>query len=222
MQDNNIWETYWSDETNLDYWKSPSPGVLALIEKYPPQQSSQALDLGCGIGRHAITLARAGYRVIALDTSRVAVENLKREAVVQKLIVHTLVGDVQSSIFKPGTFDLVISYNVIYHGRREDMSLVIQNVSTLLRPGGIFFFTCPTLKDGKYGEGEQVAPHTFLSPNSITPRDIHHFCAEDDLETLLKALEIVSVVRDEHWWELHGRRRYHSYWQVTARKPVRK
>ena len=38
------------------------------------------LDAGCGNGRHAVPLARAGYRVVALDRSRMLLAAAKREA----------------------------------------------------------------------------------------------------------------------------------------------
>lgn len=50
-----------------------------------------AIDLGAGFGMHAIPLARAGFRVYAIDSSALLVEQLRSFAV--DLDIHAVVGD---------------------------------------------------------------------------------------------------------------------------------
>jgi len=40
----------------------------------------QVLDIGCGNGRHAIELARRGYRVVGIDVATQFLEKAKRAA----------------------------------------------------------------------------------------------------------------------------------------------
>ena len=54
------WETYWSDQENRDWWKKPVPEVLDLIRSLSPAEQPKVLDLGCGLGRHAVAFALAG------------------------------------------------------------------------------------------------------------------------------------------------------------------
>jgi SAM-dependent methyltransferase len=44
------------------------------------QPGALILDAGCGTGRHAVPLARAGYRVLALDRSRLLLATARRAA----------------------------------------------------------------------------------------------------------------------------------------------
>lgn len=113
---------------------------------------------------------------------------------------------------------MVVSYNVIYHGTREEFAARIQHVHNLLRPGGLFFLTCHSRRDQKYGEGWQVAPHTFLSPNSITPGDMHYFTDEADLRDLLKDFTILSIQPEEYTWDFNGTPRFASNYIVIARR----
>lgn len=90
----------------------------------------------------------------------------------------------------------------------------------VLRPGGLFFFTCPTRRDGKYGHGPEVAAHTFACENSVTPGDIHYFADDADLRSLLDGFELRGLRADEGFWDNQGRRQFYSNWLVLAGKPT--
>ena len=124
----------------------------------------------------------------------------------------------EANTFPAESFDIVLSYNVIYHGYREQFAQAIEHVRVLLKPAGLFFFTCPTRQDGKYGYGEQVAPHTFLCTRSITPGDIHYFADEADLDELLAGFRQLSREKDEHYWDNEGVQQFSSYWRILAEK----
>ena len=213
------WQKYWGDEANLDRWKRPQAEVLAFIETLDPAEKPAVLDLGCGIGRHAIAFAEAGFDVTATDASEKAIERLCEWCKARELKVKSRVCDVFECGFDAESFDVVLAWNVIYHNYRERFTAAIDHVRRLLEPGGLFLFTCPARDDGKYGYGEEIAPHTFRTTKSINPGEIHYFCDEADLDEMLARFEIVSRDKQEHWWEREGQRQFHSYWVVIARRP---
>ena len=57
--------------------KEPSPLLIKAIKDLKP---GRALDLACGVGRHAIYLADRGWRVTAVDSSRAGIEILRQRA----------------------------------------------------------------------------------------------------------------------------------------------
>ena len=67
--DTSSWDAYWQDEDEHAWWERPAPEVLDLIRGLSPEAHPEVLDLGCGLGRHAIAFARAGFRVTATDGS---------------------------------------------------------------------------------------------------------------------------------------------------------
>ena len=216
---NRTWERYWQDEANHEWWERPASEVLELIRSQSPRNRPAVLDLGCGIGRHAIAFAKAGFQVSATDISEEAIRRLRGEADRLGLSIATQVCDMSSRAFPALSFDIVVSYNVIYHGRREQFARAIELVWCALKPCGLFFFTCPTREDGKYGHGECVAPHTYLSSNSVTPGDIHYFSDSADLHGLLDRFIVHSVRKDEGHWENRGQGQFFSNWHVLAEKP---
>jgi len=72
--------------------KELSPLLIKIIKELQP---GRALDLACGVGRHAICLAEHGWRVTAVDSSRVGIEILQqraREASTRKRSARTEAG----------------------------------------------------------------------------------------------------------------------------------
>jgi tellurite methyltransferase len=214
----NVWETYWSNQANHDWWKKPAPEVLDFIRSLSPLEKPKVLDLGCGLGRHAIAFALAGFSVTAIDSSAAAIRQMNDWARSLDLLIDTRVCDLLDDTLPLTTFDVVLSYNVIYHGSRQQFAQSIRNVHRLLKPGGLFFFTCPSRQDGKYGFGEIVAPHTYKCAKSVTPGDTHYFTDEKDLDELLIGFMIIERWKSEGYWNNNGEQQFFSNWHVRVEK----
>lgn len=213
----NSWDSFWKNESDIDYWLEPDPVVVRLVEKLVKAKVRDVLDLGCGVGRHALCLAQAGFTVTAVDISESAVAVL-RKRVGDNKGVRIISGAYSGELFVDNSFDLVLSWNVLYHGNREDFIKATRFIHKWLRPDGIFFFTCPTRRDAKYGNGEEIAPNTYCPLNSIHPGDIHYFADEADIAEFLCGFELISKEVNEHYWDNNGTRQFSSYWQLLAKR----
>ncbi|MBI5091356.1 MAG: class I SAM-dependent methyltransferase [Candidatus Hydrogenedentes bacterium] len=215
---NPVWESFWSLKRNHEWWTHAAPEIEEFVASQSAQIRPDVLDLGCGLGRHAILFAQAGFRVTAVDGSPAAIRRLREWADRLSLRVQTEVCDFLGGRMPPASFDIILSYNVIYHGRREKFAAAIDRVCALLRPGGLFYFTCPTRNDGKYGFGRELAPHTFECEKSITPGDIHYFADEADLDELLSKFRLRERTKREGRWNNEGEDQFYSNWHVLAEK----
>jgi SAM-dependent methyltransferase len=85
---------------------APAPLVAQAIETLPP---GRALDLACGAGRHALVLAERGWRVTAVDASRVAIDMVRERAREQRLEIDARQADLEKHEFdiQPDAFDLI-------------------------------------------------------------------------------------------------------------------
>jgi tellurite methyltransferase len=214
-----IWEDYWKGDEDHSWWKRPAPEVLDFIATQSPVERPDVLDLGCGLGRHAIAFAQAGFSVTASDISTSAISHLSKWAQDLSLEIRVMVCDVLSDRIPENVFDIVLAYNVIYHGYRHQFAAAIDRVWHLLRTNGMFYFTCPSRDDGKYGFGLEVAPHTFRCEKSLAPGDIHYFADEADLDELLSGFVEVARDKNEGHWDNRGNRQFYSNWHVVVRKP---
>ena len=156
-----FWNHLWSSDENRPFWTRVDPEVAKLVATTSPQDRPDVLDSGCGLGRNAIAFSQAGYRVTAVDLSEKAVGYVQMRAAELGLTISTQLGHFTDDAFDRETFDVVLAVNVIYHGLPDDFARAVALVHNWLRPRGLFYFTCPTLEDGDYGTGTNVAP---LSP----------------------------------------------------------
>jgi SAM-dependent methyltransferase len=103
--------------------------------------SDRLLDVGCGMGRYTLLLARGGLQVEGLDLSPVLLERLRAAAGPELSIpVHAL--DVLAAPAALGRrFDAVIGFFTLHH--LHDLDRSFSAMSALLRPGGRVVFLEP-------------------------------------------------------------------------------
>lgn len=113
-----------------------------ISKKLPSDQYNPVLDLGCGRGRHSITLARRGYQVTGIDLSPRAVETARKRAEDEGLDSSTnfQIGDMRHPVGR--TFNLIVNLFTTfgYFEDDEENLAVLQNVKTMLKPDGFFVF----------------------------------------------------------------------------------
>jgi SAM-dependent methyltransferase len=112
-------------------------GVLALLDLRP---GARVLDLACGQGRHAVILARLGYRVAGLDRSAALLGRAQEEARAAVVEVTWVQGDMRSLPFGQ-EFDACLSLftSFGYFQDEAENEEVLQQVYGALRPGGALF-----------------------------------------------------------------------------------
>ena len=102
------------------------------------EPGAAVLDLGCGIGRHAIGMARRGHRVTGLDFNPHYLAIAAEEARAAGVTVTWRQGDMRELPF-PAEFDAVYSFFTSF-GYYSDLEneRALAGVARALRPGGRF------------------------------------------------------------------------------------
>ena len=212
------WDSHWGEESQRSFWQEPDDEIVRLKDSLDRQRIRDVLDLGCGIGRHAILFAESGFNVTAVDDSQNALDILRKKASENRVNITCIKGSYIEDKFPENSFDLIIAYNVLYHGYKEEFKKSLQLVYRYLRPGGLFFFTCPTHQDAKYENGEKMGENTYKPLNSVHPGDIHYFADEGDIAYFLRDFAEYTVDREEHYWDNNGIRQFSSSWRILANK----
>ena len=97
----------------------------------------RALDLGCGNGRHAQTLAEAGASVVGLDVSRGLLDEARQRAGEREFAVDLVHGDASRLPFVGEGFSQVIYVATLHHlPTREARQRSLSAVGRVLDSGG--------------------------------------------------------------------------------------
>jgi SAM-dependent methyltransferase len=146
-------------------------------------RGGDALDLGCGTGRHVTsTLAAAGFGVTGLDLSANSIAVAREELP----SVRFVVGDMAAANFLPGSFDLVTAFYSIIHLPREEHAEVVQRAAKWLRPGGGFIASLGASCGDAYEEDWLGVPMYWSSWDHRTNRRL---LSEAGLEVLVDTVE---------------------------------
>jgi ubiquinone/menaquinone biosynthesis C-methylase UbiE len=111
-------------------------GIVTLLNL---PTGSSILDLCCGHGRHALALARRGYRLTGLDLSAVFLQRAQADAEHQGIQVRWVEGDMRKIPFE-NAFEAIINIFTAfgYLESEEEDQQVLQQVQRALKPGGLF------------------------------------------------------------------------------------
>lgn len=108
-----------------------------LDQVYNAYGTLRVLDAGCGTGGNGEFLRRYGD-VIGLDLSPLAVQLAQR-----RLPAHVACGSVVELPFRNAAFDLVTSFDVLYHRAVGDEVAALRETARVLQPGGRLLIRLP-------------------------------------------------------------------------------
>ena len=201
------WDRRWGTEAGRADWTNAHPAVVALLPELRARGAKTALDLGCGVGRHALLLAANGFEVEAFDGSETGLAVLRATAAARGLAMGFHHGNADALPYADAAFDYVLSWNVIYHGTLGDTGSRIAEIWRVLKPGGLFQGTMLPTRHADYARGRFVAPGTVVGDGADEERNHPHFyCDAATLVSLFSGFELLNLSQSEqakpgswHW-----------------------
>lgn len=108
------------------------------------QKDATILDIGCGTGRHAIELARRGYKVTGIDLSDNMLERARAKALDAGVKVDFQKADARDFHFDQQFNQVIMLCEGAFSLMETDeMNFqILKNAASVLAPGGKFIFTC--------------------------------------------------------------------------------
>jgi 2-polyprenyl-3-methyl-5-hydroxy-6-metoxy-1,4-benzoquinol methylase len=141
---------YWRGSTPWDTNITP-PEVMQFISSTPP---GKALDLGCGTGTNAITLARHGWQAAGVDFSPKAICAARRKARQAGLKIDFYCTDVADLGMLSGPFDYVLDIGCLFTLTESSRVRYVRELARLMRPAGdymLYAWQPRPRKGGTYG-----------------------------------------------------------------------
>jgi SAM-dependent methyltransferase len=136
------------------------PPARFLAEHVSLLAAGRTLEIAAGSGRNALFLSARGYRVIACDASRAALEAI-RAAKPEGDRIDLVEMDLDDPGFRPASVDNVVCVNVL--DRR-----LFPEIERWLRPGGVLLFD--TFLVDQRAVGHPKNPDFLLGRNELLDR----------------------------------------------------
>lgn len=144
----------WGDE--------PNQFVAAALGDLP---AARALDLGCGEGRNALWLAERGWRVTAVDFSRVALDKGRDAAMARGLAVDWVEADLTAYRPESAAFAAVVTaYLHLPAGALEE---VLRRAAGAVAPGGVLVVVGHDAINLAEGTGGPQDPEILYTPDWV-------------------------------------------------------
>lgn len=152
----------------------------AYLEEWLPKLQIQALepramDVGCGLGRNAIYLARKGWKVLAVDISEVALGTLQETAAEEGLPIVCVQKDLENVSDVLGEPEMAGSHDLVLVVRYTNLPL-IGTLGKVLNPGGYLI----------------VEEHLDTEAEVVGPREPRFRVRPGTLRTVAAGLEVIE------------------------------
>jgi SAM-dependent methyltransferase len=146
-----------------------TPAAARLVRFAEVSTGMRVLDVGCGTGVAAITAARMGAQVKAIDLTPQLLERARENGVVAEVNIDWHEGDAEALPFQVGEFDIVLSQFAHIFAPRPEIAL--KEMLRVLRPGGtIAFSTWPP--ESLVGRTSEVRARYMPPPPGIPSPDM--------------------------------------------------
>ncbi len=101
------------------------------------QNGAKVLDVGCGVGRWSIMLAKQGCDITGVDMSPQMLVLAKRNAAAENLKINFIESPADSLDLPENSFDVILSVTVLHHIIDDEKKRkTIENLMRILKPGG--------------------------------------------------------------------------------------
>lgn len=202
--------------SSLAYW----PKLIKLLER---AEVKRVLDVGCGSGKHILSLAREGFEVCGIDSSPEAVNLAKNRfseaGLKAKILTHSMHNKFP---YKDEFFDAAISLRTLNHGFLYQIKKTIAEITRVTKKEGMVFITVIKIPGRKNILGETklngvrvriIEKRTYIPLETKEKGIIHYLFNKKVLYSLFK--EKYDI---EKMWIEKGKERWERYYCLLGKK----
>lgn len=182
---------WWDRQGPLRTLHDINPVRLEFVRQQSRLQGEKFVDIGCGGGVLAESLAAEGAAVTAIDLAEQAIETARLHALESGLnIDYRVTGSWQLAADEPACYDGVSCMELLEHV--PDPVAVVKDCAALLKPGGMAFFATLNRTPAAFTQAIVAAEHLLrLLPRGthdyarlIRPAELSRWCRDSGLEVI--------------------------------------
>jgi 2-polyprenyl-6-hydroxyphenyl methylase/3-demethylubiquinone-9 3-methyltransferase len=177
--------TWWDSEGPFRTLHDINPIRLSYIQQYINLSGLNVLDLGCGGGLLAESLAKQGAHVSGVDIEPSLIEVAKLHAKQENLNIDYQVSDITN--FKHKKFDAIVCMEMLEHVQEPEQ--IIKACHRLLKPKGYLFLSTINRSLKAYVELILLGEYVL----KLLPRQTH------DYQYFIKPAEMLNYLTHHHF-----------------------
>lgn len=177
---------------DYDYRSLAAKDYSPILERLRENGVRDVLDLGCGYGHWSMVLARAGFKVCAIDIAASAVGTLKLWAKEEGLTIATEVCRIQDLSFPSASFDAIISNSVLDHVLYADARQAVRTMQGLLKTDGLAFLTFDGMEKEDPRNYETLPDGTWHYVKGKQAGMLWRYCTDDEIKELFQGLKVLE------------------------------
>lgn len=195
----------------------PDENLVRLIAREIKNNGGEnqlnAIDIGCGSGRHMALLENSGIGgVYGTDYSLNAL-NICKDAGLP-LVINC---DNKNMPFREETFDIAIAWGSLHYSSKDEMRLMLEEVKRIIKRGGSLFATIRRDNDTYLKTGTHLGNNTWSTGLDDLTGTVVSFFNEDELKDIFSIFESFSY----GWMErtvIGDTSKVISHWIISAKK----
>lgn len=211
----------WTKNTS-EYWRVPCIESSYLAENWYSKGFRNFLDLGCGLGRHSIYMAKKGFNVTAVDLSDYAINDLNNWAKSEDVCVETQVCNMLKLPFSNNSFDCLMAVQSIYHTDTKGFIESLNEIKRVLKASGELFITLISKNTWSYQNTDnykRIDENTILRDDDITELDVPHFYVNlSDILKLFIDFEYLKQPLENCEYNIETVSYYSKHWTLILKK----
>ncbi|MBQ4485752.1 MAG: methyltransferase domain-containing protein [Oscillospiraceae bacterium] len=211
----------WNAAKNDRIWHEPCEESHYYAYKWKNEGRRSVLDLGCGLGRHALLFAKCGFKTTAIDISPDAIDYIRKIRTENGVDILAKRGDMTALPFNDDAFDCIFAMHSAGHCDTQGMKQVLGEIRRTLKPDGAVFLTLCSKESETFAN--KNFPHT--DENTVIKTEgpeqgVPHFFADRKLiEELFTGFELVKVRHiDDCYYDGSWKNQKHYFIEATAKK----
>lgn len=195
---NKIAQDWHQDHERDDWWLEATERFAALFSR-----GATILDAGCAGGVKSRYLVEKGFQVTGIDLAENFIEIAKKEVPQAEFRVL----DIRDIASLPKEFDGIFLQAVLLHFPKKEVSDILKNMLTKLRPGGFLYVAVKEKREGQEEE-EVKTEHDY----GYEYQRFFSYFSQKEVEEVLKSLGMKIVFSEV---QSNGRARWI---QIIAQK----
>jgi SAM-dependent methyltransferase len=157
-----IWDKVYSNDSAF-FGEEPSDFAQKCYSDFKRYDVKRLLELGCGQGRDSIFFASNDLDVYAIDSSKVAIENINQKIKGKNIALHLSHFEARQELpFDSSRFDAIYSH-MFYNMRftNEELKFLFKESSRVLKNNGLLYFSVRSDKDVFYNKGKKIGGNIY-------------------------------------------------------------